>query len=127
MKRILTYGTFDCFHYGHFNILKRCADLGNKLYVGVSSDDFNALKNKSAVFDQNQRMEILRSLRFVDTVFLESSWEQKTVDIVNYRIDLFVIGDDWVGNFDYLRDFCEVMYLPRTEGISSSLIRGILG
>lgn len=124
MKRIITYGTFDCFHIGHLRLLEKAASLGDSLYVGVSTDNFNALKGKKALIPYEDRLEIVSSIKHVHTVFAEEDWDQKIDDIKKYNIDMFVIGDDWTGHFDkMLKALCEVRYLPRTNGISSTSIR----
>lgn len=126
MKRIMTYGTFDLLHYGHINILKRAKSLGDYLIVGLSSDEFNELKGKKSVMSYEERKEILESIRYVDKVIKESNWEQKVDDIIKYNIDVFVIGDDWEGKFDFLKEYCEVVYLPRTKSISTTLLKEII-
>ena len=126
MKRVLTYGTYDLLHYGHINILKRAKSLGDYLIVGLSSDEFNELKGKKSVMGYEERKEILESIRYVDKVIKESSWEQKVDDIIKYNIDVFVIGDDWEGKFDFLKEYCEVVYLPRTKSISTTLLKEII-
>ena len=123
MKRVMTYGTFDLLHYGHINILKRAKSLGDYLIVGLSSDEFNELKGKKSVMSYEERKEILESIRYVDKVIKESNWEQKVDDIIKYNIDVFVIGDDWEGKFDFLKEYCEVVYLPRTKSISTTLLK----
>ena len=122
-KRILTYGTFDYLHIGHINILKKAKALGGYLIVGLSTDNFNEKKNKNSHSQFIERKEILESIRYVDQVISEESWEQKTNDIKKYDIDTFVMGDDWVGEFDFLKDYCEVIYLPRTKNISSTIVK----
>jgi glycerol-3-phosphate cytidylyltransferase len=126
MKRVLTYGTFDLFHIGHIRLLARAKALGDHLAVGLSTDDFNHIKGKKSVFSYQERFMILSSIRYVDTVFPESSWDQKLSDIREHKIDLFVIGNDWAGKFDFLKVHCEVLYLPRTEGISSTYLKNLL-
>lgn len=126
MRKIITYGTFDLFHIGHLNILKRAKEQGDYLIVAVSSDAFNAGKGKKAYYSEDDRMEIVRAIRFVDEVILEESWDQKRKDIQKYEIDAFVMGDDWKGKFDDLADLCEVIYLPRTEGVSTTKIKSDL-
>lgn len=121
--RVLTYGTFDYLHIGHINILRRAKALGDYLMVGLSTDEFNTLKGKRSHSTYAERKQIVEAIRFVDHVFPESNWEQKVADIKRYEIDLFVMGDDWAGKFDFLKEHCEVVYLPRTENISSTLIR----
>jgi glycerol-3-phosphate cytidylyltransferase len=121
MKTIITYGTFDTMHYGHISLLRRCKKLGDKLIVGVSTSEFNKKKGKICHHDFKTRRNNVRSLKFVDLVIPESEWEQKNSDIKRYKVDILVMGDDWTGKFDDLP--CEVIYLPRTEEISSTLIR----
>lgn len=123
MKKVITYGTFDLFHIGHLNILRRSKALGDYLIVAVSTDEFNALKGKFCTYPYEQRAEIVRAIKFVDEVIPENNWEQKVDDIKNNNIDVFVMGDDWTGKFDFLREHCEVVYLPRTEGISTTEIK----
>ncbi|MBN9647248.1 MAG: glycerol-3-phosphate cytidylyltransferase [Terrisporobacter othiniensis] len=123
MKRILTYGTFDLLHIGHVRIIKRAKSLGDKLIVGLSSDEFNSLKGKKAVYSYQERKEILESLEDVDLVIKEDSWEQKIDDIKKFNIDILVMGDDWDGKFDYLKKYCKVLYLKRTENISTTEVR----
>jgi glycerol-3-phosphate cytidylyltransferase len=125
-KTVLTYGTFDLLHYGHLEILKRASLLGNKLIVGVSTDKFNEIKGKTCVLPYQKRKELIESLDYVDKVIPENNLDQKVTDIQGNNIDIFVIGDDWEGKFDELKDFCEVIYLPRTKGISSTKLRSIL-
>jgi glycerol-3-phosphate cytidylyltransferase len=123
MKRVITYGTFDLIHSGHINILKRAKELGDYLIVGLSSDEFNKLKNKSNYYTYEERKNILESIRYVDLVIPENNWEQKRIDIIKYKIDIFVIGNDWEGKFNELNDLCEVIYLPRTKDISTTKIK----
>ena len=125
-KTVLTYGTFDLLHYGHLEILRRASLLGNKLIVGVSTDKFNDIKRKTCVLPFQKRKELLESLDYVDKVIPEDNWDQKVTDIQDNDIDIFVMGDDWKGKFDKLKEFCEVIYLPRTKGISSTKLRSIL-
>lgn len=120
---ILTYGTFDLFHYGHIRLLQRAQSLGTRLGVGLSTDEFNALKGKSAFMSYAEREALLMSCRFVDFVFPERNWEQKAGDIVAHKADVLVMGDDWKGKFDHLGNLCSVVYLERTPLISSSLLR----
>ena len=122
-KIILTYGTFDILHYGHINLLKRAKALGDYLIVGLSTDEFNSIKNKKAYYSFEDRKAMLEACRYVDLVIPETSWEQKTQDIQTYHADIFVMGDDWKGKFDFLKEFCEVIYFPRTVGISTSKIK----
>lgn len=123
---VLTYGTFDLFHIGHLNILKRARDLGDSLIVGVSTDEFNAIKGKKTVISYPERAEIVRSLKYVDKVIPELSWDQKIRDIREHDVNVFVMGHDWEGKFDFLKEHCEVAYLPRTEDISSTNLKIIL-
>ncbi len=126
MKRVLTYGTFDLLHYGHINLVRRAKDLGDYLIVGLSTDEFNALKGKESYFKFEERKMLLESIRYVDLVISENNWEQKIEDIIKYEIDVFVMGDDWEGKFDFLKEYCEVVYLPRTEDISTTQIKSEL-
>ena len=128
MKKVITYGTFDLLHYGHINLLRRAKSLGDYLIVGLSTDEFNNKeKNKECYFDYENRKLLLDAVRYVDCVIPENNWEQKISDIQKYNIDVFVIGDDWKGKFDYLKDFgVEVVYLPRTKEISTSKIKNDL-
>lgn len=123
MRTVITYGTFDLFHFGHVNLLRRLRELGDRLVVGCSSDEFNTLKGKSTVMPWVQRAEILRACRYVDDVFPEESWEQKREDIRRERADIFAMGDDWAGRFDALADLCQVIYLPRTRDVSTTELR----
>jgi glycerol-3-phosphate dehydrogenase (NAD(P)+) len=124
-KTILTYGTFDLFHFGHFEILKRARSFGNKLIVGLSTDDFNRLKGKEVVFSYRKRKEYLESLNYVDYVFPEENWDQKQNDIIAMNVDMLIMGDDWTGKFDFLNKYCQVKYLPRTPGISTTDLKGL--
>lgn len=126
MRRVITYGTFDLLHYGHINLLKRAKAYGDYLIVGLSTDEFNAGKGKKAYFSYDQRKELLESLRYVDLVIPEQTWEQKRNDILLYQVDTFVMGSDWAEKFDDLSDICDVIYLPRTPEISSSKIKNDL-
>jgi len=123
MTKIITYGTFDVLHRGHINLLKRAKALGDELYVGLSSDEFNIGKNKKSVLPYEDRECVLESLHFVDVVFKEDSWDQKVPDVIKYGIDIFVMGDDWEGHFDFLKPHCKVIYLPRTPGVSTTLLK----
>ena len=125
-KTVLTYGTFDLLHYGHLEILRRASLLGNKLIVGVSTDKFNDIKRKTCVLPYQKRKELLESLDYVDKVIPENNWDQKATDIQDNDIDIFVMGGDWEGKFDELNKFCKVIYLPRTNGISSTKLKSIL-
>ena len=126
MKIVLTYGTFDLLHVGHVRLLKRAKSLGTFLIVGLSTDEFNAVKHKSSFLPYDQRKEILESIRYVDMVIPEISWDQKKADIEKYEVDVFTIGDDWQGEFDFLKEYCKVVYLSRTEDISTSLLKGMM-
>ncbi len=128
MKRVITYGTFDLLHYGHINLLKRAKELGDYLIVGLSTDEFNLYeKQKNCYFTYEQRKALLEAIRYVDLVIPERSWEQKTSDVYEYHIDTFVIGDDWKGKFDFLKEEgIEVLYLPRTPEISTTVIKNDL-
>ncbi len=123
MRKVITYGTFDLFHIGHLNLLKRAKELGDYLIVAVSSDHFNHIKGKKCAIPQEERMAIVAAIRYVDEVILEESWDQKPADIKKYDIDVFVMGDDWQGKFDDLKELCEVVYLPRTPDISTTKIK----
>jgi len=129
MKRVLTYGTFDLLHHGHIRLLRRARDLGDYLVVAVSTDEFNAGKGKESFHDYELRKEILESVRYVDLVIPERNWEQKIDDVKRYEIDIVVMGDDWADSdkFDYLKDHCELVFLPRTDGISTTAIKEDLG
>ena len=127
MKKVITYGTFDLLHIGHINLLRRAKEFGDYLIVGLSSDEFNLLKGKKAFFDFNERKKILESIKYVDNVIVENSWEQKILDIKKYNADILVMGDDWLGKFDYLKEYCKVIYLPRTKNISTTFIKNKLG
>jgi len=122
-KRVLTYGTFDYLHLGHINILRRAKELGDYLVVGLSTDEFNLLKHKEAHSSFEERKTIVESIRYVDEVIPEHTWEQKADDVRKHAIDVFVMGDDWVGKFDFLKEFCDVVYLPRTQNISTTIIK----
>lgn len=125
MKRILTYGTFDLMHYGHIRILQRAKALGDYLVVAVSTEEFNELKGKKTYHNFETRKKMLEAVRYVDLVIPETDWEQKIDDVKKYDIDVVVMGGDWEGNekFEILRDYCDVQYLPRTDGISTSKIK----
>ncbi|PFN23744.1 glycerol-3-phosphate cytidylyltransferase [Bacillus cereus] len=123
MKKVITYGTFDLLHWGHINLLKRAKNLGDYLIVAISSDEFNKLKGKKAYHSYENRKMILEAVRYVDEVIPEHEWEQKEKDVKEHDVDLFVMGDDWEGKFDFLKSSCEVVYLPRTAGISTTKIK----
>ena len=123
MKKVITYGTFDLFHFGHLEILRRAKELGDYLIVAISTDTFNDLKGKKCVYPFEHRRDIVNSIKFVDKVIPEENWEQKRIDIQTNKIDIFVMGDDWFGKFDNLKDICNVVYLKRTSGISTSELK----
>lgn len=124
MKRIITYGTFDLLHYGHINLLRRAKQHGDYLIVALSTDKFNwDSKQKTCYFSYERRKALLEAIRFVDLVIPEKNWEQKVDDVKLYEVDTFVMGDDWKGKFDHLKENCEVIYLPRTPEISTSQIK----
>lgn len=123
MKRVITYGTFDLLHHGHINILKKAKELGDVLIVGLSTDEFNAIKGKAAYHSYEERKLILEAIKYVDHVIPEQNWGQKETDIKDHQIDIFVMGSDWEGKFDELTEHCQVVYLPRTDGISTSKIK----
>lgn len=127
MKRVITYGTYDMLHYGHVNLLKRAKELGDYLVVVLSTDEFNwNSKQKKCYFTYEERKKVLEAIRYVDLVVPEENWEQKITDVQKYDIDTFVMGDDWVGKFDFLKEYCEVVYLPRTPDISTTQIKNDL-
>ena len=124
MKRVITYGTFDLLHYGHINLLRRARELGDYLIVALSTDEFNSnSKNKVCYFSYEKRKQLLEAIRYVDLVIPEENWEQKINDVRLYQADVFVMGDDWTNKFDFLKDYCEVVYLPRTPEISTTQIK----
>ena len=124
MKKVITYGTFDLLHYGHINLLKRAKAQGDYLIVALSTDEFNwNRKQKRCYFSYEIRKQLLESIRYVDLVIPEECWEQKISDVKEFRVDTFVIGNDWEGKFDFLKDYCEVIYLERTPEISTSQIK----
>lgn len=129
MKRILTYGTFDLLHYGHIRLLKRAKELGDYLIVAISTDEFNTIKQKKAYHNYETRKEMLESIRYVDLVIPEENWEQKIDDVKTYKVDTVVMGSDWKGNenFEKLKEYCDVVYLERTEGVSTTQIKRELG
>ena len=120
---IITYGTFDMFHIGHLNLLNRVKSLGDRLIVGVSTDEFNALKGKKTLIPFEQRRQIVEAIRGVDLVIPETNWEQKVSDIKQYGVDVFAMGNDWAGKFDHLKQHCDVVYLERTDGISTTELK----
>ncbi|WP_125982620.1 glycerol-3-phosphate cytidylyltransferase [Loigolactobacillus iwatensis] len=129
MKRVITYGTFDLLHYGHINLLRRAKEYGDYLIVALSTDEFNKdAKSKITYFTYEQRKQLLEAIRYVDLVIPECNWNQKPKDIKLYKADVFIMGDDWKGQFDYLRDQTDavVIYLPRTPEISTTQIKNNL-
>ena len=123
MRKVITYGTFDLLHYGHINLLRRAKELGDYLIVALSTDEFNRGKGKECYFSYEERKILVESIRYVDLVIPETCWEQKIDDVKEFKVDTFVMGDDWKGKFDFLKDYCEVVYLPRTPEISSTKIK----
>jgi glycerol-3-phosphate cytidylyltransferase len=122
-RTVLTYGTFDLFHPGHVQLLKRARALGTRLVVGLSTDEFNALKGKKSVMNYEDRKAVLEACRYVDEVFAEDDWDQKVTDAALMGADVFVMGDDWAGKFDFMADHCHVVYLARTPNVSSTEIK----
>ena len=129
MKRVLTYGTFDLLHYGHIEILRRAKALGDYLIVALSTDEFNEVKHKKAYHNYETRKKMLEAIRYVDLVIPDENWEQKISDVKEYKADIVVMGSDWANSdkFDYLKEYCELVFLPRTEGISTTKIKKDLG
>ncbi len=124
MKRVITYGTFDLLHYGHINLLQRAKKYGDYLIVALSTDEFNwNEKHKKCYFSYEERKHLLEAIRYVDLVIPEKNWEQKVTDVKEYHVDTFVMGDDWEGKFDFLKPYCDVIYLPRTPEISTTQIK----
>ena len=125
MKRILTYGTFDLLHYGHIRLLKRAKELGDYLIVALSTDEFNDIKGKKSYHNYETRKKMLEALRYVDLVIPENTWEQKKSDVLDFKVDVVVMGSDWKNSekFEYLKEYCEVVYLDRTEGVSTTKIK----
>jgi len=119
-KTVITYGTFDMFHIGHLKLLRRLSEMGDKVIVAVSTDEFNELKGKKTLIPYDQRAAIVEAIDCVDLVIPEESWEQKLSDVKRYQVDIFAIGEDWKGKFDFLEDLCQVIYLPRTKNISTT-------
>ena len=126
MRTVITYGTFDVLHLGHINMLRRARELGDRLVVGLSTDEFNGKKHKSSLLDYANRKAVLEAIRYVDLVIPEETWEQKVEDVKRHEVSVFVIGEDWKGEFDFLGEFCEVRYLSRTADISSSSLKQAL-
>lgn len=124
MKKVITYGTFDLLHYGHVNLLRRAKEQGDYLIVALSTDEFNwSQKQKVCYFEYEKRKQLLEAIRYVDLVIPENNWEQKISDVKEFKVDTFVMGDDWEGKFDFLKEYCEVVYLPRTPEISTTQIK----
>jgi len=122
-KIVITYGTYDLLHPGHIHLLRRARAMGDYLILGLSTDAFNQVKGKQAYYSYAQRKVVVEAVRYVDEVIPEDCWEQKVRDVREYQAEVFVMGDDWTGKFDFLREHCEVVYLPRTKGISTSLVK----
>lgn len=128
MRKVITYGTFDLLHYGHINLLRRAKEQGDYLIVALSTDEFNwNEKQKKCYFTYEERKQMLEAIRYVDLVIPEESWEQKKEDVKEFRVDTFVMGNDWEGKFDFLKEYCEVVYLSRTPEISTTQIKDDLG
>lgn len=127
-KVVLTYGTFDILHYGHIRLLKRAKALGDYLIVAISTDEFNDIKGKKAYYDYKTRKEMLEAIKYVDKVIPENDWEQKVKDVLDNDVDIVTMGDDWTNSarFEYLREYCDFVYLSRTENISTTRIKSDL-
>ncbi|MBL4866102.1 MAG: adenylyltransferase/cytidyltransferase family protein [Pseudomonadales bacterium] len=125
-KTVITYGTFDLFHVGHLRLLQKLKAIGDTLIVAVSTDEFNAQKGKKAIIPFEQRKEVVENIKCVDLVVAEHDWDQKIADIMNLEVDIFAIGDDWKGEFDFLEEYCQVIYMQRTAGISSTQLKNTL-
>ena len=123
MIKVITYGTFDLFHFGHLELLRRAKELGDQLVVAVSTDEFNRIKRKKCVYPYEHRFKIVEAIQYVDKVIPEKNWEQKRKDIISNKIQIFTIGDDWEGKFDELSDICKIVYIERTKGISTSNLK----
>ena len=123
MKKVITYGTFDTLHFGHLKLLERAKNLGDFLIVGLSTDAFNALKGKKSLLNYEDRKSYLQAIKYVDLIIPENNWEQKIEDVKKNHVDIFTMGDDWKGKFDFMNDVCQVHYLERTPSISSTMIR----
>lgn len=119
-KTIITYGTFDMFHVGHLQLLRRLSEMGDRVVVAVSTDEFNLGKGKKTLIPYEQRAQIVGAIEYVDLVIPEESWEQKLTDVKDHSVDIFAIGKDWEGKFDFLEELCEVRYLERTKNISTT-------
>ena len=128
MRKVITYGTFDLLHYGHINLRRRAKEMGDYLIVALSTDEFNwKEKQKKCYFSYEERKQLLEAIRYVDLVIPEENWEQKIEDVKEFKVDTFVIGNDWEGKFDFLKDYCDVVYLERTPDISTTQIKDALG
>lgn len=126
MKKVITYGTYDLLHQGHINLLRRAKELGDYLIVGVTNDNFDRDRGKLNVRNNVlERIEAVKATGFADQIIIEDYMGQKIDDIQKYDVDIFAIGSDWTGKFDYLNEYCKVVYLPRTEGISSTMLREV--
>lgn len=125
-RTVLTYGTYDLIHVGHIRLFQRLSMIADKLIVACSTDEFNKVKGKVTVIPFDQRVEMLESCRYVDQVIAESNWDQKRSDVVKYDVDLFAMGDDWEGKFDELADLCDILYLPRTQNISTTELKALV-
>ena len=124
LKKVITYGTYDLLHYGHVNLLRHAKEYGDYLIVALSTDEFNwNMKQKKSYFSYEERKHLVEAIRYVDLVIPENNWEQKISNIKEFKVDVFVIGDDWRGKFDFLKEYCEVVYLPRTPEISTIQIK----
>ena len=123
MKKVITYGTFDTLHFGHLKLLERAKNLGDFLIVGLSTDEINALKGKKSLLNYEDRKSYLQAIKYVDLIIPENNWEQKIEDVKKNHVDIFTMGDDWKGKFDFMSDVCQVHYLERTPSISSTMIR----
>ena len=123
MIKVITYGTFDLFHFGHLELLRRAKELGDQLVVAVSTDEFNRIKRKKCVYPYEHRFKIVEAIQYVDKVIPEKNWEQKRKDIISNKIQIFTIGDDWEGKFDELSNICKIVYIERTKGISTSNLK----
>jgi glycerol-3-phosphate cytidylyltransferase len=126
MKKVITYGTFDLFHFGHLELLRKAKELGDFLVVAVSTDEFNIKKEKKCLYPFEHRIKIVEAIQYVDKVIPEENWEQKRRDILSNNIQIFTIGDDWKGEFDELSDICDIIYIDRTKGISTSNLKNNL-
>ena len=126
MKRVLTYGTYDLITPGHIQHLKESKEMGDYLIVGLSTDEFNAIKHKRSYLSYEERKAVMEAIKYVDEVILEESWDQKINDVKEHNVDIFVMGHDWEGEFDFLKEYCDVVYLPRTDGISTTKIKNDL-